>query len=86
MLGFAGAFYGRSVAYDTAFAAGNEQLSHALARNVLVSEDASLAVPLAAYVRQAAAALDTVDEAAMRSAAWSFAVPDARAADAEAAS
>lgn len=86
MLGFAGAFIGRSMAYDAAFAAGNEQLVDALARNVLVSEDASRAVPLAAYVRQAAGALDTVDEAAMRAAAWSFAVPDARPADTEAAS
>jgi cytochrome b pre-mRNA-processing protein 3 len=86
MLGFAGAFYGRSAAYDAAFAAGNDQLADALARNVLVSEDAARAAPLAAYVRQAVGALDTVDEATLRSAAWSFAAPGARPADAEAAS
>lgn len=86
MLGFAGAFYGRSAAYDAAFAAGPAQLADALARNVLVSEDGSGAGPLAAYVRQAAGALDGVGDAAMRSAAWSFAAPEARPAEAEAAS
>ena len=86
MLGFAGAFYGRSAAYDAAFAAGPEQLADALARNVLVSEDGTRAVPLAAYVRQAADALDTVGDAELRSVSWSFAAPDARAANAEATS
>ena len=86
MLGFAGAFYGRSAAYDTAFAAGPAQLADALARNVLVSEDGARAAPLAAYVRHAVDALAAVGDAGMRSAAWNFAVPDAHSADAEATS
>jgi cytochrome b pre-mRNA-processing protein 3 len=50
------AFYGRAQAYDAALAASEQALAEALARNVYagVAEPAVAAVPLAAYVRQAA--------------------------------
>jgi cytochrome b pre-mRNA-processing protein 3 len=50
------AFYGRAQAYDAALAGSEEALAEALARNVYagVAEPAVAAVPLAAYVRQAA--------------------------------
>jgi cytochrome b pre-mRNA-processing protein 3 len=50
------AFYGRAQAYDAALAGSEEALTEALARNVYagVAEPVVAAVPLAAYVRQAA--------------------------------
>src|SRR4051812_46321929 len=50
---FGEAFYGRSMAYDTALAAGAAALAEALCKNVLNSRDAAQARRLARYVEAA---------------------------------
>ena len=77
MQAFGEAFYGRSAAYDLAFAAGDEDLAQALSRNVFNGEAMESARILAAYVRQAGACLAAADDAAIRKGAWTFPRPAA---------
>jgi cytochrome b pre-mRNA-processing protein 3 len=75
MMKYGEAFYGRSRAYDEAVAAGGASLAAALARNVLLSNDAYRGRPLAAYVGDAVRALDACERAALVSGAWQFPAP-----------
>jgi len=72
---FGEAFYGRSGAYDAAIIAGEGELRAALARNVLSSDNADAAGPLAKYVARAVAQLADVDAATLISGAWQFPNP-----------
>jgi len=72
---FGEAFYGRSAAYDAAIVGGEGDLRAALARNILASDDAAAAEPLAVYVSRAVAALSTIDTAALLSGVWRFPKP-----------
>lgn len=73
MRGFAEAFYGRTAAYDAALAAGGPALEQALARNVLLTADATRAAPLAAYVRAATEHLASVSDQKLKAGEWTFA-------------
>lgn len=83
MLKFAEAFYGRTAAYDAALQAGGVELARALARNILLEVDAARAEPLAAYVQEAIAGLETVDVPRFLAAEWAFANPVSREKSAE---
>lgn len=56
--GLAEAFYGRVLAYDRALTDEGDALEAALARNVMGTDDANAARPLAGYVRAARAQLE----------------------------
>ena len=73
---FGEAFYGRSGAYDAGIIAGEHELRAALARNVLASDDAAAAAPLANYVSRTVAGLATIDGSALLSGAWRFPSPE----------
>lgn len=75
MQAFGEAFYGRSSAYDLAFEADGEELARALSRNVFNGEFPENAKLLAAYVREASAALAVVDDKMLRAGAWAFPKP-----------
>lgn len=77
MQAFGEAFYGRSAAYDLAFAAGDEDLAQALSKNVFNGEAMENARILAAYVREASERLAAADDAAIRKGAWTFPKPAA---------
>lgn len=77
MQAFGEAFYGRSAAYDLAFAAGDEDLAQALSKNVFNGEAMANARILAAYVREASERLAAADDAAIRKGAWTFPKPAA---------
>ena len=77
MVKFGEAFYGRSAAYDAATAASIAELSAALARNVLLREDARSGMPLARYVEHAVGALGRLDRDQLLAAAWQFPSPAA---------
>jgi cytochrome b pre-mRNA-processing protein 3 len=73
------AFYGRLEVYDRALAAASdEELSVALARNVLgASAPTALSQRLAAYVREAASRLDALPFQALAGGQLDFPDPDA---------
>jgi cytochrome b pre-mRNA-processing protein 3 len=75
MRGFGEAFYGRSAAYDQAFASGKEPLARALCRNILEGEGMENARRLATYVERAVEDLANLEEEAVFGAAWTFALP-----------
>jgi cytochrome b pre-mRNA-processing protein 3 len=75
MQAFGEAFYGRVAAYDLALAAGEEPLAQALCKNILNGADIEKARLLAIYAGAAIAALDRLDDAALRGASWTFPVP-----------
>ena len=75
MRGFGEAFYGRSAAYDLAFASGKEPLAQALCRNILDGEGMENARRLATYVERAVEGLTNLDEAAIFGTAWTFPLP-----------
>jgi len=75
MQAFGEAFYGRVAAYDLALSAGEEPLAQALCKNVLNGADIEKARLLAIYAAAAIAALDRLDEAALRGASWTFPAP-----------
>jgi cytochrome b pre-mRNA-processing protein 3 len=75
MLSFAEAFYGRTTAYDLAFAEGAGELANALARNVLITAETEKAAPLAAYAQATIRDLDGIDAEHLQSADWAFAAP-----------
>jgi cytochrome b pre-mRNA-processing protein 3 len=75
MQAFGEAFYGRAAAYDAAFAAGEEQLTHAVCKNVLNGEGMENARRLAKYSFATTARLDGLDEPALMGAGWAFATP-----------
>jgi cytochrome b pre-mRNA-processing protein 3 len=75
MQAFGEAFYGRSAAYDAAFAAGGESLAQAVCKNVLNGEGIENARQLANYSFATIARLDGLDEAALLGAGWSFPAP-----------
>ena len=77
MLKFAEAFYGRTGAYDTALKAGRAELAQALARNVLLSTDATPAAPLAAYTRASLGTLAASDDRRVLAGELAFADPAA---------
>jgi cytochrome b pre-mRNA-processing protein 3 len=72
---FGEAFYGRSAAYDQALAAGGEPLAQALCKNIFNGQQIEGARQLAAYVRQAVAALAAMDQAKLSGASWRFPSP-----------
>lgn len=76
MQAFGEAFYGRSAAYDLAFAGGDEDLAQALSKNVFNGEAMESARRLAAYVCTASAKLEALDAEAIRKGKWSFPAPD----------
>ena len=73
MQAFGEAFYGRSRAYDLAFARGLEALAQAIAKNILNGGDLDHAQALAAYTMASVTSLAACDDAAMLRGAWSFA-------------
>jgi cytochrome b pre-mRNA-processing protein 3 len=75
LAGFGEAFYGRSAAYDLAFASGKEPLAQALCRNILDGEGMENARRLATYVERAVESLANLDEVAILGAAWTFPLP-----------
>ncbi len=75
MQAFGEAFYGRTAAYDLALSAGEEPLAQALCKNILNGEAIEKARRLARYAEAAIAALDGLDEAALRGASWKFPSP-----------
>jgi cytochrome b pre-mRNA-processing protein 3 len=75
MQAFGEAFYGRAAAYDSAFAAGEEQLTQAVCKNVLNGEGMENARRLAKYSFATIARLDGLDEAALLAAGWGFPSP-----------
>jgi cytochrome b pre-mRNA-processing protein 3 len=75
MQAFGEAFYGRVAAYDLALSAGEEPLAQALCKNVLNGAEIEKARRLASYAEAAIAALDRLDEAALRGASWKFPSP-----------
>lgn len=74
MQAFGEAFYGRAGAYDSALADENAFAS-ALCKNVLNGEGIENARRLATYARAVLARLDSVEDAMLLTAAWSFPVP-----------
>ena len=72
---FGEAFYGRSAAYDLAFASGREPLAQALCRNILNGEGMEKARRLAIYVESAVKDLTDLDVTTMLGAAWTFPLP-----------
>lgn len=77
---FGEAFYGRSAAYDTAFAAGEEPLAQSLSKNIYNGDQADNARHLAAYVRAAVAVLAGLDEPSLMRGTWQFPTPASAAA------
>jgi cytochrome b pre-mRNA-processing protein 3 len=75
MQAFGEAFYGRVAAYDLALSGGEEPLAQALCKNILNGEAIEQARQLAAYAETVIAALDGLDEAALRGASWKFPLP-----------
>jgi cytochrome b pre-mRNA-processing protein 3 len=75
MQAFGEAFYGRTAAYDTALAGGDEALAAAVCKNVLNGEGMENARRLAGYVKMVSAHLDRIDDAALLAAAWAFPAP-----------
>ena len=78
MKAFGEAFYGRSIAYDNALAAGGEGLAAALARNILNNENAAAGRPVADYVRDAISRLDATEPSVLVSGDVVFPAPTAR--------
>jgi cytochrome b pre-mRNA-processing protein 3 len=68
MQGFGEAFYGRSAAYDRAFAGGQEPLAQALDKNIYNGRDIESARRLAVYTADAIATLGGGDEATLTAA------------------
>jgi cytochrome b pre-mRNA-processing protein 3 len=62
-------------AYDLALSAGEEPLAQALCKNILNGEAIEHARQLAAYAESVIAALDGLDETALRGASWKFPLP-----------
>jgi cytochrome b pre-mRNA-processing protein 3 len=77
MQAFGEAFYGRTAAYDLAFAGGEGEMAQALARNILDGGYPESARALAAYVQAVAADLSKLDDAAFLAGAWAFPAPAA---------
>jgi cytochrome b pre-mRNA-processing protein 3 len=77
MQAFGEAFYGRAAAYDLASDSGHEPLAQALCKNILDGADLAQARRLARYAGTVIAALDGLDETALRSASWRFPLPEA---------
>ena len=75
MQAFGEAFYGRTAAYDLAFAGGDKDMAQALSRNVFDGGSQDSAHALAAYVRNASSALDALDDAAVQAGTWTFPKP-----------
>ncbi|HEY0234419.1 MAG TPA: ubiquinol-cytochrome C chaperone family protein [Afipia sp.] len=72
---FGEAFYGRTAAYDTALAAGDHELAAAIGRNILGGQHDASASRIAAYVREALAALAPLRPDALLAAGWRFPAP-----------
>ena len=72
MQAFGEAFYGRTAAYDLALTDSDEALAQSFCKNILNGQDVDKARELAAYARQAVAALARADTAALKQGAWSF--------------
>jgi cytochrome b pre-mRNA-processing protein 3 len=72
---FGEAFYGRTAAYDAAFAAGRDAMSDALARNVLNNPDPASARALFDYVEEAVARVETLDRKVLEEGRWRFPAP-----------
>jgi cytochrome b pre-mRNA-processing protein 3 len=75
MQAFGEAFYGRTAAYDTGFAAGGDMLAEAVCKNVLNGEGLENAQRLATYAKIVIARLDGLDDSALLAAAWTFPAP-----------
>jgi cytochrome b pre-mRNA-processing protein 3 len=72
---FGEAFYGRTAAYDAAFAEGREAMARALARNVLSDPEPSRAAGLCGYVESAVAQMEAIDGRALQQGGWHFPAP-----------
>jgi cytochrome b pre-mRNA-processing protein 3 len=75
MQAFGEAFYGRTAAYDLALSEGTDPLAQALCRNILNGEPIENARRLARYAEAAMAGFAALDDAALRSASFSFPPP-----------
>lgn len=73
MQAFGEAFYGRSVAYDGAFAEGKDALARALCKNVFSGREPDQATRLAGYVMSSIAQLAQSDIAAITAGRMQFA-------------
>jgi cytochrome b pre-mRNA-processing protein 3 len=76
------AFYGRSAAYDMAFADNSEALAQAINRNVLDGEQIENARRLAAYTQAALALLAHESDSTRLGVTWKFPMPLAAGASA----
>jgi cytochrome b pre-mRNA-processing protein 3 len=72
---FGEAFYGRTAAYDSAFATGDPAMADALARNILNDPDPSKAAGLCNYVKDTARHLETIGRTSLEAGAWQFPIP-----------
>lgn len=72
---FAGAFYGRTKAYDLALRAGRGALALALDKNIYNGAAIESARRLAGYVETAVSAVAALDETTLASGAWHFPPP-----------
>jgi cytochrome b pre-mRNA-processing protein 3 len=75
MQAFGEAFYGRSAAYDLAFADGQEALAQALCKNILDGGQIEHARRLASYVQTVCDELAGLDDASVERASWQFPPP-----------
>lgn len=72
MQAFGEAFYGRTAAYDAAFAAGEADLAIALNRNILNDANSESAKKLAAYATATLCKIDRLDTKAFIDGQWQF--------------
>ncbi|WP_456734432.1 ubiquinol-cytochrome C chaperone family protein [Bradyrhizobium sp. USDA 3364] len=75
MQAFGEAFYGRTAAYDLALTESEEALAQSFCKNILNGQNIDKARELAAYAREAMAALASADLATLTKGAWRFPVP-----------
>lgn len=75
MQAFGEAFYGRSAAYDLAFAGSDEDLANALSKNVFNGEAMDSARTLAVYVRKATDVLAVASDESIQKGTWAFPTP-----------
>jgi cytochrome b pre-mRNA-processing protein 3 len=75
MQAFGEAFYGRTAAYDLAMTDSDEALAQSFCKNILNGQHIDKARRLAAYARDAMAALAQIDGAGLTQGAWNFPKP-----------
>ena len=75
MQAFGEAFYGRTAAYDLAFAGGDADMAQALSRNVFNGTADDGAKALAGYVRNASGFLESLNDKDLHAGVWTLPNP-----------